>query len=142
MMKFDHIGIAVVDLETAAKRLEQLGFVRGNEGEVGPEPEQGYPGLNARWVFYGTGDGRPALLLLQPLSETGPVHEFLQQRGEGVQHIAFATDDLPATSSALSERNIQFARPHPFVDSDGNRSHFLSFRDSPGVLIELIEWKK
>lgn len=140
-MKFDHIGIAVADLEAAGKCLERLGLVRKEEGEVGPAAEQGYPGLNARWAFYGLGDGRPFMLLLQPLGEEGPIDKFIRERGEGVQHIAFAVEDLAESHSLLSRRGVRFARAEPFIDSAGNRSHFLSSSDSPGVLIELIEWK-
>jgi methylmalonyl-CoA epimerase len=140
-MKFDHMGIAVRDLEEAGRRLERLGMNRVEEGVVGPEPDQGYPGLNASWAFYGDDKSRPAMLLLQPLSEEGPIHDFLQKKGEGVQHIAFAVDDVSSAAAALSALGIGFGRSAPFVDPFGNQSHFLSPKDGPGVLVELTEWK-
>ncbi len=140
-MKFDHMGIAVRDLDEAGRRLEKLGMKCVEDGVVGSEPDQGYPGLNARWAFYGDADGRPAMLLMQPLSEEGPIHEFIQKKGEGVQHIAFAVDDVSSTSAALSALGVSFGRDKPFLDPFGNQSHFMSPADSPGVLVELIEWK-
>jgi methylmalonyl-CoA epimerase len=141
-MKFDHMGIAVRDLEEAGARLEKLGMKCVEDGVVGPEPDQGYPGLNARWAFYGDNESRPAMLLLQPLSEEGPIHEFILKKGEGVQHIAFAVDDVATTSEALSALGVSFGRAEPFVDPFDNKAHFLSAVDSPGVLVELTEWKE
>jgi hypothetical protein len=66
-MKLDHIGIAVADLLGAARSVEALGLVRTDEGQLGPEAMECYPGLNARWAFYGTAKGDSPILLLQPL---------------------------------------------------------------------------
>ncbi len=139
-MKLDHIGIAVTDLLSAARGMEALGLVRTEEGQLGAEAMQGYPGLNARWAFYGTGKERSSILLLQPLGAEGPIHDFLRARGAGVQHLAFAVKNLDQAHDILSRAGVQFARPQPFVDPDGNRSHFFSLNGVPGVLFELIQW--
>ena len=77
-MKLDHIGIAVADLLGAARSMEALGLLRTDDGQLGPEAMQGYPGLNARWAFYGPAKGDSPILLLQPLDAQGPIHDFLR----------------------------------------------------------------
>jgi len=141
-MKLDHIGIAVADLLGAARSMEALGLIRTDDGQLGPEAMQGYPGLNARWAFYGNAKGDSPILLLQPLDAQGPIHDFLRTGKAGVQHVAFAVDDLERTHTVLLEAGVQFARPEPFVDPDGNRSHFFSLSGVPGVLFELTQWAR
>jgi catechol 2,3-dioxygenase-like lactoylglutathione lyase family enzyme len=141
-MKLDHIGIAVADLLGAARSMEALGLIRTDDGQLGSEAMQSYPGLNARWAFYGTAKGDSPILLLQPLDAQGPIHEFLRAGKAGVQHLAFAVDDLERAHAVLSQTGVQFARPQPFVDPDGNRSHFFALVGVPGVLFELIQWTR
>src|SRR5258708_20621081 len=99
-MKLDHIGIAVADLLSAARSMEALGLVRTDDGQLGPEAMQGYPGLNARWAFYGTAKGDSPILLLQPLDPQGPIHDFLPAVKAGMQHVPFAAVDLHRTHAA------------------------------------------
>src|SRR5262249_13266626 len=118
------------------------GLIRTDDGQLGSEAMQGYPGLNARWAFYGTAKGDSPILLLQPLNTQGPIHDFLRTSKAGVQHLAFAVADLDRAHAALLHAGAQFARPHPFVDPDGNRSLFFSLNGLPGVLFELTQWAR
>lgn len=138
--RLDHVGIAVPDLYEAHVALLRIGFVRRQEGVIGPDPQQGYPGLNARWATYGFDASDRSIVLLQPLSPRGPVHEFLQRHGPGVQHIAYAVADVEATKAALGALGVGLARPDPFQDEDGNRSLFLASGSVPGVLVELTQF--
>jgi len=139
-LKIDHIGIAVSDISSAGKGMQTLGFNCTETGQLDSEPMQGYPGLNARWAFYGTRGERSSILLLQPLSPRGPIHEFLRTHNAGAQHLAFAVDNLDEAYAVLSRAGIKFARPTAFVDPDGNRSHFFSMPEIPNLLFEIIEW--
>ena len=141
-MKLDHIGIAVADLLGAARSMEALGLIRTDEGQLGPEAMQGYPGLNARWAFYGTAKGDSPILLLQPLDANGPIHDVIHAGKAGMQHLAFAVDDLERAHTLLMQAGAQFARPQPFVDPDGNHSHFFLLNGVPGVLFELTQWAR
>ena len=81
-------------------------------------------------------------MLLRPLDAQGPIHDFLRAAKAGMQHLAFAVDDLERAHAVLLQAGVQFARPQPFVDPDGNRSHFFSLNGVPGVLFELIQWAR
>ena len=136
-MKLDHIGIAVADLLGAARSVEALGLVRTDEGQLGPEAMECYPGLNARWAFYGTAKGDSPILLLQPLDAQGPIHDFLRASEAGMHHSRLRSTILERAHTVLLQVGVRFARPQPFVDPDGNRSHFFSLNGVPGVLFEL-----
>jgi len=141
-LKLDHVGIAVADLSGPVLTIEKLGLICTEAGQLGSEPRQRYPGLNARWAFYGSEGERSPILLLQPLSTEGPIYEFLQAHGAGAQHLAFAVDDLDQAHERLTQAGVRFARSKPFIDPDGNRSHFFSVPGIPSLLFELIEWAK
>ena len=138
LLRLDHVGIAVPDLDASAKRLEQMGFERRSDGESGPDDDQGYPGLNARWALYGLGQSEP-IVLLEPLGPSGPIHQFLEARGPGVQHIAFAVQEMSAAAKALEVLGVDLVRDAPFRDDDGNLSHFFAPKEIPGLLVELFQ---
>lgn len=140
--RLDHVGIAVADLEEAHGALARIGFIRRQEGVVGPDSQQGYPGLNARWAVYGFDATDRSIVLLQPLSAHGPVHDFLQRHGPGVQHIAYAIADVDATKAALEALGVGLARPNPWQDEDGHLSLFLASGSVPGVLVELTQFSQ
>lgn len=98
-MKLDQNGIAVADLLGAARNMEALGLVRTEEGQLGPEAMEGYPGLNSHRAFYGTAKGDSPILLLQPLDAQGPIHDFL-----GAGKAACSISPLRSTISRQSRR--------------------------------------
>jgi hypothetical protein len=86
--------------------MQALGLDCTEEGSLGSQPMQGYPGLNARWAFYGSHRERSPILLLQPLSSEGPIHDFLRTRAAGAQHLAFAVEDLDEAYALLSRSGV------------------------------------
>ena len=81
-----HIGIAVADLDAGIAFYEKLGLKLESIEEV--------PSQKVKVAFFPCGDTR--IELLAPTSEDSPVAKYIEKKGEGVQHIAFAVDDLPA----------------------------------------------
>ena len=136
-MKLHHVGIVVRELEEAVERFRLLGFretARGFAEAFGvaiswlePKGQANAEGVEA-----------PALELLQPLGD-GPVRRFLEKRGEGLHHVAFA---VPSIESKLEELKAQGV---PLVDEaprEGFRGHKVAFvhpRGFHGVLVELVE---
>ena len=74
--------------------------------------------------------------LMEPTSESSPIHAFLERRGEGLHHIALGTDDIDgdvARMEGCGMRLLGGIRP----GSEGTRVAFVHPRSLHGVLAEL-----
>lgn len=74
--------------------------------------------------------------LMEPTSESSPVHAFLEKRGEGLHHVALGTDDIDgdvARMEGCGMRMLGKVRP----GSEGTRVAFVHPRSLHGVLAEL-----
>lgn len=125
----EHIGIAVKSIEESLPYYENvLGFKCYAIEEVEDE--------KVRTAFLKVGETK--LELLEPMSEDCAVAEFLEKKGQGIHHIAFAVED--GISEALAEckskkvRLIDFA---PRKGAQGLNIAFLNPRSTHGVLTEL-----
>lgn len=126
-----HIGIAVSDLDTGIALYEKLGFTLEAIEEV--------PSQKVKVAFFPCGGTR--IELLAPTSEDSPIAKFIEKRGEGIQHIAFAVDDLPASLSEIEEQGVQLIDKEPRPGAHGAQIAFLHPRSTGGVLIELCREK-
>lgn len=127
-MKLAHIAIAVRELEEAVARFRALGLKEG-ERAVAEEFKVAVSMIPL---------GNVKLELLQPLGE-GPVQKFLERRGEGLHHIAFAVEDIERALADLKAKGVQLIDEHPRVGFGGHRVAFLHPKSFGGVLIELVE---
>ena len=84
VLKIDHIGIAVKNLEESSKLYELLGIASQGTEEV---EEQ-----KVRVSFFPIGDSE--IELLESTSPDGPVAKYIEKNGEGIQHIALRVDNL------------------------------------------------
>jgi len=75
---------------------------------------------------------------LEPTAEAGPVHSFLQARGEGVHHFCFRVRDLEAMIEHLRAEGARLTPETPSYNND-SAYIFVHPETTPGVLIELIE---
>lgn len=130
-MRLHHVGLAVRDLEAALSRYRLLGYRLSQEGEV---PEQG---VRVYWLVSEVGG--PALELLAPTGPETPVGRFLEKRGEGVHHLAFATPDLEAALSQLKAEGLPLVDEAPRVGFGGHRVAFVHPKAFFGTLVELVE---
>lgn len=93
--------------------------------------------------FEGPGDGCD-IQLLQPPDSESPLYRRLQQHGEGVHHVAFASSHLEDTYRDLKDDGICISErlyaEHPQGDDRTDVRHFWILpRAAHGVLIELID---
>jgi len=131
-MKLHHVGIAVRELEEAVERFRLLGFRETARGFV-----EAF-GVAVSWLESKHSSEAPALELLQPLGD-GPVRRFLEKRGEGLHHVAFAVSNI---ENALEELKAQGVPPVDEAPREGFRGHKVAFvhpRGFHGVLVELVE---
>jgi len=99
--RIDHVGIAVRDLDEAkAFYAEAFGMTAVHE-EV--NEEQG-----VREAMLSVGDSGSSIQLLAPLSDASPIARFLDQRGPGIQQLAYRVRDLDAVSEVLRERGYEW----------------------------------
>jgi methylmalonyl-CoA epimerase len=129
--KISHIGIAVKNLEEGIAFYEKLGLKLEAIEEV--------PSQMVRVAFLPCGDTR--IELLQPTSEDSPVAKFIEKKGEGIQHLAFAVDDLPQALKDIEAEGVRLIDKEPRPGAHQADIAFLHPKSTNGVLIELCKEK-
>jgi methylmalonyl-CoA/ethylmalonyl-CoA epimerase len=124
-----HIGVAVRNLEEARSRWAAL--LSAVAGPVEENPARGVRLAELRFT-----EG-PAVELVAPLGEASPVARFLEARGEGIHHLAFAVDDIDAAMAELRGAGLSFVAETPQAGAGGSRVAFIHPRSLDGVLVEL-----
>lgn len=128
--KIEHIGIAVKDLEVSnAIYTQLLGAAPYKEEEVTSE--------HVKTSFFTTGESK--IELLAATDPSSPIAKFIQKRGEGMHHIAFAVTDLESEIARLKAAGFTFVSETPKLGADNKRIVFVHPKDCSGVLIELCE---
>lgn len=126
--KIDHLGIAVHSIAAARVFYEQvLGLVCEGSEEVEAQ--------KVRTAFFRVGETH--VELLEPTSPDSPVAKFLARHGEGIHHIAYASDDIEGELAAARAQGCQLINPEPVEGAGGKRIAFLHPRSTFGVLTEL-----
>jgi len=128
--RFHHVGVIVHDLAQAAETYRLLGFGSGHEEEV---PTQG-----VRVLLLPTGERGQYIELFAPTAE-GSLTRFLEKRGEGVHHVAFAVDDIGAALEQLRQNGVRLVDTTPRAGAHGWSVAFLHPTGAHGVLIELVQ---
>jgi methylmalonyl-CoA/ethylmalonyl-CoA epimerase len=126
----EHIGIAVKSLDAVIPYYEKmLGTPCYSIEEV---PEQ-----KVRTAFFKIGQTK--IELLESTDPEGPIGKFIEKKGEGVQHIAFAVEGLQDQLNTLAEDGIQLIDKQPRKGAEGLNIAFLHPKSTFGVLTELCE---
>ena len=130
MQKIEHIGIAVHDLQESIPRYEKLlGTACYKQERVETQA--------VITAFFKVGESK--IELLQPLKDEGPIAAFLEKRGEGMHHIAYAVADIKTAMAALSEQDFRLLNLEPVQGADQKWVCFLHPKDASGVLTELVQ---
>lgn len=128
--KISHIGIAVRDLDQQKQFYQQtLGLELLAEEEV--------PDQKVKIAMFAVGDAR--IELLEPTGADSPVERFLQKRGEGIHHIAYAVTDLRSMLARLSAQGVGLIDEQPRSGAEGHQIAFIHPKSAFGVLTELCE---
>lgn len=128
----EHIGIAVKNLEESIKYYEEvLGLKCYNIEEV---KEQ-----KVRTAFLKLGDTK--IELLESTDPEGPIGKFVEKKGEGIHHIAFAVKDLENQLKKVEEKGVRLIDTTPRKGAEGLDIAFLHPKSTFGVLTELCEDK-
>ena len=130
MDKIEHIGIAVKDLEKSNQLFASLfGKPHYKIEEVQSE--------GVKTSFFDVGPNK--IELLEATSLDSPIAKFIDKKGEGIHHIAFAVTDIKAEITRLQEEGFIVLNDHPKRGADNKLVAFLHPKSTNGVLIELCQ---
>ncbi|MDO8899221.1 MAG: methylmalonyl-CoA epimerase [Bacteroidales bacterium] len=128
----EHIGIAVKSLDSAIPYYERLlGTPCYAIEEVMDQ--------RVKTAFFKVGQTK--IELLESTDPEGPVGKFIEKKGEGIHHIAFAVSGLEAALEEVKESGIQLIDQQPRKGAEGLHIAFLHPKSTFGVLTELCEDK-
>jgi len=130
MHKIEHIGIAVKDLKASEDLFERLlGTAPYKREEV--ESEQ------VVTSFFLTGPNKIELLF--STHEHSAIQKFIDRKGEGIHHIAFAVEDIYAEMERLTQEGFTLINDKPKRGADNKLVCFVHPKTANGVLIELCQ---
>ncbi len=128
----EHIGIAVTNLENAIAFYEKVfGLKCYNIEEVADQ--------KVRTAFFMIGETK--IELLESTDPEGPIGKFLEKRGEGIHHIAFAVEDLEEQLRDAESAGVRLIDAIPRNGAEGLEIAFLHPKSTSGVLIEFVRIK-
>lgn len=126
----EHIGIAVKNLEESIRYYESvLGLKCYSIEEVKDQ--------KVKTAFFMVGQTK--IELLESTAPDGPIGKFIEKKGEGIHHLAFATKDLANTLSEVEAKGVQLIDKQPRKGAEGLNIAFLHPKFTGGVLTELCE---
>jgi methylmalonyl-CoA/ethylmalonyl-CoA epimerase len=132
ILRIDHVGLAVPDLDEAkAFYANTFGIVSVHEET---NEEQG-----VREAMLAVGDGTTRIQLLAPLNEHSTIAKFIGRSGPGMQQLAYTVDDIEQTSADLRARGLRLLYDEPKRGTSDSRVNFIHPKDAGGVLVELVE---
>ncbi len=126
----EHIGIAVKSIEEHLTYYEGVLGLKCYNIEVVEDQK-------VKTAFFKIGQTK--LELLEPTSEDSTIAKFIETRGEGVHHIAYATSDLENALETAKEKGVQLIDQKPRKGAEGLNIAFLHPRSTGRVLTELCE---
>ncbi len=126
--KIEHIGIAVQDLK---KSTELFTLLLGKT----PYKKEIVESEGVETVFFELGETK--IELLGSIKTDSPIAKFLEKKGEGIHHIAFATDNITNEIKRLQENQFQLIQNNPKEGADNKIISFLHPKSTNSVLVEL-----
>jgi len=126
----EHIGIAVKSIDESRKYYEDVLSLKCYSIEEVPDQK-------VKTAFFMVGQTK--LELLESTDPDGPIGKFIEKRGEGIHHIAFAANDLQKSLNDLKENGIRLIDENPRAGAEGLNIAFLHPKSTHGVLTELCE---
>jgi methylmalonyl-CoA/ethylmalonyl-CoA epimerase len=126
----EHIGIAVASLADSVAFYEKvLGLKCYNIEEV--------PDQKVRTAFFMVGQTK--IELLESTDPQGTIARFIEKRGEGIHHIAFAVENIEEKLRHAEKEGVRLIDTQPRKGAEGLNIAFLHPGSAHGVLIELCE---
>ena len=126
----EHLGIAVNSLKEAIPFFEKvLGLECYAVEEVASQ--------KVKTAFFKVGQTK--IELLESTDPEGPIGKFIEKKGQGVHHVAFAVEGLQQKLDLAAERGVLLIDKAPRKGAEGLNIAFLHPKSTCGVLMELCE---
>jgi methylmalonyl-CoA/ethylmalonyl-CoA epimerase len=130
LSRIDHVGIAVRDLDEAIQVYERRLGLRAS-GRERLEQE----GIEIAMIPI----GESRLELISPINPESKVVKFLQDRGEAVHHVAYATEDVTASLRQAGSAGAQLLDETARRGAHGTTIGFVHPKSVCGVLTEFVQ---
>ena len=130
MKHVEHIGIAVKDFAAANALYYQLLGVEPYKTEY-VEAER------VNTSFFRVGETK--IELLEGTADDDAITKFIEKKGEGIHHIAFAVDDILDEMERLKAQGFKLLSDQPKKGADNKLICFVHPKNANGVLIELCQ---
>ncbi|GAA0194529.1 methylmalonyl-CoA epimerase [Fulvivirga kasyanovii] len=130
MLKVEHIGIAVKDLESSNMLFQTL-FNSAHYKIESVASE------HVNTSFFKVGETK--IELLEATDPNSAIAKFIEKRGEGIHHIAYEVADIHAEMERLSREGFTLLNDKPKKGADNKLVCFLHPKSTNGVLIELCQ---
>ncbi|MGC9330412.1 MAG: methylmalonyl-CoA epimerase [Bacteroidales bacterium] len=128
----EHIGIAVKNLEESIAFYEDTLGLKCYGVEIVEDQK-------VKTAFFKVGDTK--IELLESTDPEGPIGKFIEKKGAGLHHIAFAVDDVDKSLKEAEEKAVRTIDKTPRKGAEGLEIGFLHPKSTLGVLTELCEDK-
>jgi methylmalonyl-CoA/ethylmalonyl-CoA epimerase len=123
----EHIGIAVSRLEESISYYEKvLGLECYAIEEVADQ--------KVRTAFFQVGETK--IELLESTDPEGPIGKFIEKKGPGVHHLAFAMEDVAKALQNAKDQGVRLIDEQPRKGAEGLQIGFLHPKSTQGVLTE------
>ena len=130
MDKIEHIGIAVRNIAEANKIYEAL-------LGVAPYKSEKVESEGVETSFFRCGESK--IELLEATNMDSPIAKFIEKRGEGIHHIAFAVKNIKSEIVRLKKEGFILLNEVPKKGADNKLVAFLHPKSANGVLVELCQ---
>jgi len=128
----EHIGIAVTSLEEAISYYENVLGLKCYAIEEVPDQK-------VKTAFFKVGQTK--IELLESTDPEGPIGKFMEKKGPGVHHLAFAVDNVNEALNDMAEKGVQLIDKTSRKGAEGLNIGFLHPKSTLGVLTELCSDK-
>jgi len=128
----EHIGIAVKNLDESIKFYEKKLNLKCYKIEEVKEQK-------VKTAFFKIGGTK--LELLEGTEQESPISKFIEKKGEGIHHIAFAVQGIEDCLQELENKDVSLINSTPRIGADGLNIAFVHPKSTNGILIEFCEDK-
>ncbi len=129
----EHIGIAVKNLQESIDYYEKVLNLKCYKIEEVADQK-------VKTAFFMVGQTK--IELLESTSPEGPIGKFIEKKGEGIHHLAFAVDGLEEALEFVNSKGVQLIDSKPRAGAEGLNIAFLHPKSTFGVLTEFCEKPK